>query len=177
MFDQEEWRKLIPVASEFEEPYNFAYFLGNNPEHRKAVKRAAKELNYKVVALRHLDQYVAEDEDFGDIAPYDVGPDRFLNLLREASFVCTDSFHGSCFSIIHRKPFVTFNRYGESAKYSKNSRIDTLCDNLGLQDRRYKGIDKLAHQLSFAIDYNAVQERLSELKSDAEAYLDAALKT
>ena len=176
MFNREEWEKLIPVVSECEEPYVFAYFLGSNPEHRKAVKRVSKEFNCKIVTLRHLDQYVAADEDFGDVAPYDVGPDRFLNLLRGASFVCTDSFHGACFSIIHRKKFVIFNRYGDDVKYSKNSRIDTLCNNLGLQDRRYKGMDKLAMQLRSSIDYNAVQERLNELKSDAEVYLNAALE-
>ena len=28
----------------------------------------------EVVALRHMDQYVEEDENFGDFAPYDVSP-------------------------------------------------------------------------------------------------------
>lgn len=176
MFDKEGWEKLIPVTHEFSEPYIFAYFLGSNPEHREAVKKAAKELNCKIIALRHLDQYVAEDENFGDIAPYDVAPDRFLNLLRGASYVCTDSFHGSCFSIIHKKQFVTFNRYVEGAKHSKNSRIDTLCENLGLQNRRYNTIDKLAEQLNVVIDYNAVEKRFRELKRDTDVYLEEALK-
>ena len=101
MFDSEGWKKLIPEKKEIDEPYIFAYFLGNTAEYRTAVNKAAKELRCKVVALRHLDQYVPEDENFGDVALYDVGPDRFLNLLRGAAYICTDSFHGSCFSIIH----------------------------------------------------------------------------
>ena len=176
MFDQEGWEKLIPVSKEFDEPYIFAYFLGSNPEHREAVKRAAKELKCKIVALRHLDQYVAEDEYFGEIVPYDVAPDRFLNLLRGASYVCTDSFHGSCFSIIHKKPFVIFNRYMEGARHSKNSRIDTLCSNFGLEDRRYRAIDELANQLVTVIDYNCVEEQYRYLRRDTDAYLEAALK-
>ena len=74
-------------------------------------------MKYKIVTLRHLDQYTKVDESFGDFAPYDVDPTKFLNLLRGADYVCTDSFHGSVFSIIHQKPFIVFNRYNEYSKY------------------------------------------------------------
>ena len=174
MFDKEGWEKLIPVKREITEPYIFAYFLGETAEHRKAVEKAAKKLGCKIVALRHLDQYVPNDENFGDIALYDVAPDRFLNLLRGASYVCTDSFHGSCFSIIHRIPFVTFNRYAEESKHSKNSRIDTLCGNLGLQDRRYNEKTTLDKQLMTSIDWDVVKDKLMNLKCDTDMYLDKA---
>lgn len=174
MFDKEGWEKLIPVKREITEPYIFAYFLGETAEHRKAVEKAAKKLGCKIVALRHLDQYVPNDENFGDIALYDVAPDRFLNLLRGASYVCTDSFHGSCFSIIHRIPFVTFNRYAEESKHSKNSRIDTLCGNLGLQDRRYNEKTTLDKQLMTSIDWDVVKDKLMNLRCDTDMYLDKA---
>ena len=174
MFDQKGWERLIPVNDEITEPYIFAYFLGSNPEHRAAVKKAASELGCKIVALRHLDQYVPEDENFGDIALYDVAPDRFLNLLRGALYVCTDSFHGSCFSIIHKKHFVIFNRYEDSSKHSKNSRIDTLCVNLGLENRRFMSASKIGSQLLENIDYDKVQERITELKKQTDDYIDEA---
>lgn len=176
MFDKEGWETLIPVQKEINEPYIFSYFLGANLEHRIAVQQAAKELGCKIVVLRHLDQYVPSDETYGDIVLYDVAPDRFLNLLRGASYVCTDSFHGSCFSIIHQTPFVIFNRYAEGAKHSKNSRIDTLCDNLGLQNRRYTSNECLATQLKTQINYCDVSNKLSTLKQEANIYLTSALK-
>ena len=172
MFDSEGWKKLIPEKKEIDEPYIFAYFLGNTAEYRTAVNKVAKELGCKVVALRHLDQYVPEDENFGDVALYDVGPDRFLNLLRGAAYICTDSFHGSCFSIIHRKNFVTFNRYSDQSKHSKNSRIDTLCSNLGLEERRYGTSLPLAVQLNKKIDYESVAEKFEVLKKETDSYLD-----
>lgn len=177
MFDKTGWERLIPVKQEINEPYILAYFLGETSEHRTAVKKAAQKLGYKIVALRHLDQYVPEDELFGDIVLYDVGPDKFLNLLRGATHVCTDSFHGSCFSIIHRKHFVTFNRYAEGAKYSKNSRIDTLCENLGLQERRYKANGNLAKQLSNKIDFESVEHRLFDLKKATNQYINTAFSS
>lgn len=176
MFDENDWEKLIPRKIEINEPYIFAYFLGSNPIHRETVKNVSKQLNCKIIALRHLDQYVEADEQFGDFAPYDVSPDRFLNLLRGASYVCTDSFHGACFSIINRKKFIVFNRYQDNSKYSKNSRIDTLCINLGLQSRRYKDDKLFYNQLIAPIDYNSVEERLSNLRKISFSYLNQALK-
>lgn len=175
-FDKEQWEKLIPIKKEMNEPYIFAYFLGSTAEYRTAVNKAAKELGCKVVALRHLDQYVPEDEGFGDVALYDVGPDRFLNLLRGAAYICTDSFHGSCFSIIHRKNFVTFNRYSEQSRHSKNSRIDSLCSNLGLEDRRYDSSLPLATQLNKEINYESVVGKFEALEEETNSYLNKAFE-
>nr|WP_243164678.1 polysaccharide pyruvyl transferase family protein [Catenibacillus scindens] len=174
MFDKSGWEKLIPVNKEFNHPYIFAYFLGKNSEYREVVREAANQLGCKVVTLRHLDQYVADDEKFGDFAPYDVGPDRFLNLLRDAKYICTDSYHGSCFSIIHQKPFIIFSRYSENSKHSKNSRIETLCDNLELQDRKYNRSMNLVDQLESKIDYEIVNEHLKKLKKITEDFLNQA---
>lgn len=175
-FNSDEWSKLIPVKQEIKEPYIFAYFLGNNREYREAVQKVSEELDCKIVTLRHLDQYIKEDENFGDYAPYDVGPDRFLNFLRSATYVCTDSFHGMCFSIIHKKKFIVFNRYVEGDSNSKNSRIDTLCDLFGLHNRRYKEKNILKDQLTSEIDYEILNRKLEALKKESDEYLDSALE-
>lgn len=174
MFDQREWEQLIPVKKEFNEPYLFAYFLGSDSGYRTKVKEAAKILNCKIITLRHLDQYVEVDEQFGDESPYDVNPENFLNILRGAAYIFTDSFHGSVFSIIHSKQFVVFNRYSNKSKNSKNSRIDTLCDNLGLQRRRYHIGDPLKDQILEKIDYTEVFERLKIVRKDTAVYLESA---
>lgn len=172
MFDREGWERLIPTKKEYEEEYIFAYFLGKNPEHREIVKKIAKEKKLKIVTLRHLDQFVEDDENFGDYAPYDVGPDKFLNLLRGAKYVCTDSFHGAVFSIIHNKQFLVFDRYNNNSKHSKNSRIDSLCDNLEIKNCRYNGnIEEIFEK---EIDYYKVNENYIKLKEKTQEYLDEA---
>ena len=154
------------------EPYIFAYFLGANPEYRKQVQKLAESTGLKIVALRHMDQYVENDEAFGDYAPYDVAPDRFLNFIRGAEYVCTDSFHGTCFSIINEKKFMIFNRYVNASATSKNSRIDSLCQNLGVSERRFSG-DILEIQKD--INYAEVKNNLNNLQQKTIEYLDAAL--
>lgn len=176
MFNEEEWKRLIPEKKIIKEPYIFAYFLGENMEHRKAVEKVAQKLNCKIVTLRHLDQYIEEDEKFGDVALYNIGPDDFLNLLRGANYVCTDSFHGACFSIINRKQFVVFNRYLEKSKHSKNSRIDTLCTNLGLTSQRFRKSETLEEQLNDLIDYKKVEDKFDNLKIKTDEYITQAFK-
>ena len=170
-FDKEQWEKLIPIKKEMDEPYIFAYFLGANPEYRKQVRKLAESTGLKIVALRHMDQYVEDDESFGDYAPYDVAPDRFLNLLRGAEYVCTDSFHGTCFSIINEKKFMIFNRYANTSATSKNSRIDSLCQNLGVSDRRFSGDISTIQKI---IDYEKVYCKLAKLKQKTDQYINAA---
>ena len=169
---KEEWDEYIPVEKVYDEPYIFAYFLGENPAHREEVKKLAKEIGLKIVALRHLDQYVETDESFGDYAPYNVAPDKFLNLIRGAEYVCTDSFHGTCFSIINKKKFMIFNRYSDNSKVSKNSRIDSLCTNLGVTDRRFAG-DIM--NIRKDIDYVDVFERFGKEMELTNSYLNIAL--
>lgn len=174
MFNKDEWDKLIPTKKEYNEKYIFAYFLGANKEHREAVKKLAKQTGLKIVTLRHLDQYVEDDESFGDYAPYDVDPAKFLNLLRGAEYICTDSFHGAVLSIIHKKQFIVFNRYSDSSKHSKNSRIDSLCKNLGISNCRYNG--DISSILEGQIDYKNVDENYNKLKMSSEEYIEKAFK-
>jgi len=175
-FGKEEWNKLIPEKPVEWDDYIFCYFLGDNKEHRAAARKLAEETGRKIVTLRHLDRYVSADETFGDAAPYDVAPDRFLDILRNASAVCTDSFHGTVFSIIYEKQFIVFNRYSADARFSKNSRIDSLCANLDLSDRRYAGTDDIRQKMESGIDYGRIREKLDIERKEIRRYLATALK-
>lgn len=173
--DAKEWDELLPLQKAEWENYIFCYFLGDNPGHRAVASELARQTGMPIVTLRHLDCFVASDEDFGDAAPYDVDPERFLSILRNAGFVCTDSFHGSAFSVIFGKEFVVFDRYASTSANSKNSRIESLCDNLGLEGRRvtdYAGIHAAYQQ---KIDYAAVNEKLEPYRRAAMEYLLEAL--
>lgn len=172
-FSCDEWIELIPVEKKYEEKYVFAYFLGSESRYRDEVIRYAKEYNYKIVTLKHLDQYVPADKEFGDYSPYDVSPSDFLNLIRGAERVFTDSFHGACFSIINQKKFMIFNRYSDGSKHSKNSRIETLCRKLGLGDRRYDGC---IFDVDNNIDYIQVLDKIENMRKQSEHYIKDALQ-
>ena len=88
-----------------------------------------------------------------------------------ADVLCTDSFHGTCFSIINEKKFMIFNRYANTSATSKNSRIDSLCQNLGVSDRRFSGDISTIQKI---IDYEEVYCKLAKLKQKTDQYINAA---
>ena len=174
VFDKDEWNALIPPEAPEWDRYIFCYFLGDNPEHRAAARALSDITGMSIVTLRHLDKYVDGDEAFGDIAPYDVDPARFLNILRNASYICTDSFHGIAFSIIFEKKFMVFDRYKNASSNSKNSRIESVCANVGLTDRRYTDTEHIAQIMERDIDYAAVSQKVERYRENTKQYLKDA---
>lgn len=175
VFDKDEWDRMIPYKEAEFEPYIFCYFLGDNPRHREIAKALKEKTGLKIVTLRHLDRYVDFDEQFGDYAPFDVDPARFLNILRNAQYVCTDSFHGTAFSVICEKKFIVFDRYSSGSSNSKNSRIESLCKNLGLENRRYVEGQDVLKAIECDIDYKDVSAKIARFSQQTKSYLKNAL--
>lgn len=174
LLTKEEWDVFSGGEPLHTGKYILAYFLGNNQEHRKYVQELKVQTGYPIVTLKHLDEYICRDEMFGDYAPYDIGPYQFVNLLKHAEYICTDSFHGSVFSIIFGKQFLTFSRYTDTSDVSKNSRIYSLLENLGLQNRLFtKG--NILQRMQTRIDYNIVEEKRQNIIRQSKEFLDCAL--
>lgn len=176
VFNKEEWNSFVETQKPEWEDYIFCYFLGDNPEHRLAAKKLSEKTGKKIVTLRHLDCYVSEDEKFGDFAPYDVDPVRFLNILRNATYICTDSFHGTAFSVIFEKKFMVFDRYNSKSSNSKNTRIDSVCANLGLKNRRFTNVSDVADLMVQDIDYDEVTKKVEQYREHTKQYLKEALE-
>ncbi|MCD7882641.1 MAG: polysaccharide pyruvyl transferase family protein [Lachnospiraceae bacterium] len=175
LFTGDEWMSIQREEPIVKEKYIFCYFLGNNPPHREFAKRLKEKTGCKIVALTHLDEFVKSDEGYSDENPYDIDPADFLNLIRNAEYVCTDSFHCSVFSILYRRPFFTFRRYARKTKSSTNSRLDTLFNLVGISGRIMNGDENIEMCLSLTIDFNAVHKRLESVRTDSYGYLVKAL--
>lgn len=173
LLSPDEWMDEIKDTKVREtEPYIFCYFLGTNKDARDAANALKAKTGYKIVTLRHMDEYVPSDEAFGDEAPYDVDPNDFLRYISGAAYVLTDSFHCSAFSIQSKRKFMTFYRFKSSSKGSRNSRIDSLLGTFGLQGRLYQGdIMKVMED----IDYNKVHEKLKDYREKSVEFLKEAL--
>lgn len=174
LLSREEWEQEIADAhTTVEESYIFCYFLGTNQEARKAAKELKEKTGYKIITIRHMDEYVPEDEFFGDEAPYNVDPNDFVKYISQATYVCTDSFHCTVFSIIFHRQFMTFYRFAATNKTGRNSRIDSLLNILGLQDRLYAGNISV---IDNSISYDKVDEKLKSLRENSLEFLKNSLK-
>ncbi|MCM1312628.1 MAG: polysaccharide pyruvyl transferase family protein [Bacteroides sp.] len=155
------------------EPYIFCYFLGTNFEARKAAELLKMKTGYKIITLRHMDEYYASDETFGDFAPYDVDPNGFLRLIHDAEYVLTDSFHCSAFSIQFHKQFMTFYRFAQGCKTGRNSRIDSLFNVLGIKRERIFNGDIM--QICNPVEWDAIDDKLKKLRNESIEFLITSL--
>lgn len=172
----QEWMEIQQQEKIIKDKYILCYFLGNNIEHRKFAERLREKTGYKIVSLNHADEYVKYSDIFADETPYDVGPSEFLNLIRNAEYICTDSFHGTIFSLINNKRFFTFRRYNSKSKNSTNSRIDSLLNIVNLSDRLLCGNENIEEWKDKEIDYKVVNQKIDNLRDESMKFLKKALK-
>ena len=91
---------------------------------------------------------------------------EFLGYFRNASFVITNSFHGTAFSILHEKQFICV------PPQKARGRIDSLLKNLGLTDR----MQTSNFNSDCFIDYKNVILKLNELRNESLLFLKSNLK-
>ena len=176
LFDGREWMRVQQEAPLFEGKYIFCYFLGNNPRHREFASRLSAETGCRIVALQHVDEYVRSDEDYADETPWAVGPGDFLNLIRNAEWVLTDSYHCTAFSMQYERKFFTFRRYHRKTKQSTNSRLDTLLTQCGVAERLLSGKEEISVCTGLEIDFSDVRSRITRLREYSWRYLTDALE-
>ena len=175
LLDSNCWDIKITPKKLLQDDYIFCYFLGRNKFCRDYANFIKKKTGLKIVVLKHLDEYIADDDSFGDFCPIDVGPSDFINYIRFAKYVLTDSFHGTVFSIINHKQFLSFYRFNSKSRQSRNSRIDSLLSIAGINDRIYKKTSFDIDSLMAKIDYDSVDSKIKDFRNESYSFLINAL--
>lgn len=144
----EDWRK-IEIEPEWlnTDRYILTYFLGKMPS---SVINYANNKNLKIINLM----------DYNNVSVYSTRVEEFLYLLDHASFIFTDSFHGTVFSIIFNKKFITFDRISKKCP-NMTSRLSTLFSTLGIKQDIVNNDNSSFEFDSFCkIDYENVRIKL-----------------
>lgn len=175
LLNAEDWMKIQTNEPPIHDRYIFCFFLGNNPEQRSLVKKVSYFTKLPIVSMQHLDEYIKSDIEFADQNVNDATPDTFINLIRNAEYIFCDSFHASVFSIIYHKNFFTFNRYNSKFVNSRNSRIDSLFNHLGLQQRHIEETENVCDFLKKSIDYENVDKKLDLWRRESLDFLKKSL--
>jgi len=159
LLTKDEWLKI--AKSHEHKPSNkylLTYYLGEEKKKNlKFIKQYAKDNNLELVQLG----------DIKDKKRYTADPSEFIDYFNDATMIFTDSFHGSVFSIIFKKPFVVFKRG------NMNSRIDTLLSKFNLENRHWDYVKE--HKNFSDMDYSHVDEILKEERKKSFDYLRNAL--
>ena len=162
----EEWDD-IAISPKYKD-YLFYFTILDEPDGADdMVRRMAKERGLKIVRIGGV-RDIAKP---GFINARASGPREFLGLIRGASFIVTSSFHGSVFSILYEKEFLSICNNN-----NRNSRLETLMSNLGLSNYLVHDVQTYSIQSYQCIDYNNVNKTLHRLREDSMSFLNNAIK-
>lgn len=161
LLDADDYGALESETAE-QTPYIFAYGFETNDMLRRAVETAVGKHHCRVI--NGSPKWLRLDGAAENVSGY--GPDRFLSLVRHAACVVTNSFHGTAFSIIYQKDFITVPHS------SRARRMEALLDRLGLSFRLFGRPEFSAEE---TIEYAEVYQRLDEWKRRSKEYLRLAL--
>ncbi len=162
LLSKSEWEQ-IAVKTKYvpTKEYICTYFLGNvENEYKEYINKVAEENNLEVFNIM----------DMSNMDKFSTDPAEFIYLIKNAKLVCTDSFHGTAFSIIFNKPYVLFER--KSNMENMNSRFESLKNILELPNRNY---DILKTKEIFNVDYESINKNIERMKEKSIEYLKQSL--
>ncbi len=158
LLDADEYLPIIDTTK-LKEKYVLVYQLSRYPRVIEIARNLAKEYNLEIIEIINNPFEFPRNKSM----LFDVSPSEFLNLIKNAEYVVTNSFHGTAFSIIFKKNFYTV------ASRLRNSRITNLLDTLGLSDRLI--IESNDEFPSNKIDYEKVDIVLSRERETSINFL------
>ncbi len=99
--------------------------------------------------------------------------ENWMKYIANSSFVFTDSFHGTVFSILFRKPFVTIIKSEKDGK----GRVSTLLKSVGLFDRMLPSVEAVLESdvLERPIDFDAAHRLLAKKREESMEWVKGSL--
>lgn len=153
-----QWEEVVDIPKTDSSPYILVYAMRNRNKVIKLAKSIAKQENIEIKEI--FNSYISPQFTMKKYS--DAGPLDFLSLIRNAKYVVTDSFHGTAFSIIFNRSFITIR-----LNDGHDGRAESLLNSLGLSDRMKEDIEGYREK----IEYSEINANLAKLKSDSINYL------
>lgn len=166
MMNKKEWLNALEIKSEIpKEKYLLVYTLKKDDFLRSTINYISKKFNLKIIVIDQ-DPYLGyhSDEHIKDACP-----NRYIKLFSEASFVITNSFHGTAFATNFEVPFIVIK------PESGLNRVENYLNNIGLQDRLILD-NNFENKINDKIDFENSTKKLNELRIKSYEFLDSAFK-
>lgn len=157
------------------EPYIAAYLLNPNKKKRDLCLQLQKALGgIKMIYI--VDANLREQDHCLRVLEYDniksgLSPEKWLSYLRNASYIVTDSFHGTCFSLIFHKRFTAvINR--QSERFQTFRQFPEIADRIVQEDDMWD-----IEAMTGSVDYTDVDAKLSAWITDSRRFLNDSIFT
>ena len=169
LLNKEEWMKLSDGS--IEGKYILLYFL-NKPTDiaLRYIKEIQLELGCNTYAILHNFGEFKVIKDFDYI---DAGPKEFVALINSATYICTDSFHGTAFSVNFNKQFYVFER-DYTTNGNQSSRVANFLLKFKILDRFIKKDENIVDVQK--VDFSVSNEILEGERRKSYKYLADSLE-
>lgn len=152
------------------------YFLGPNAKKREVILALSKMLNLEYRNLYNPNEDTAKLEmRLGLPLLKNVSVEDWLYYMKKCDFYIGDSYHGLCFALIFKKPFIILvDRHLPS-----RNRFDSLLNLIGLEDRMAYLDSPMEDILKIAdkqINYSKIEQYLIQYKNKSYTWLKEALR-
>lgn len=130
----------------------------------KIIRDFANKRNKKLICIQGIQEFC---DEYVNGNPFEI-----LAYFRNADCIITDTFHGSIFSIINHRPFVSRIRKTVGESYGNEEKMTDLLKRLGLEDRILTDISRLEALMNTPIDYERVDAVRKNEREKSLAYLE-----
>ena len=162
IIDKSVWDELAENSNLSEKDYLLAYILDFNAEKEKYIKSIAEKLGLRIILIPN--PLHTPTTDLLTKKVWDL--EDFVYLYKNASFVVTDSFHGTCFSVIYKKKFfciINMRRGGSRFELFREMKLgNRLVTNYNIDDS----------VLNENINYSISDLMISEKRKQSVEWLD-----
>jgi hypothetical protein len=173
LLTKDEWSEVAETSDlKIDKPYILVYIMhyayDPYPYVIDFIKHVQKQMGLSIVILGLLKGTMLFYHNAINLPV--AGPNDFVKLFKNASFVITTSFHGTAFALNFEKPF-----YALVDKQSTgDNRINNLLELTGASDRGVKIMSD--YPTNFAMDYDEVSHNLKSIREKSVNYLKSALQ-
>lgn len=159
------------ALQESREPYIFCYALRSPDNIRQTATLVAKQLKCPVRSAHNPQRRWIE---IGSTVYPD--PGEWVSWMKNARFVVTNSFHGTVFSLLFKKPFIVAGLTGK--KTSANARALNLLRAVNLESRFAPAFSQqyVKELMASEVDWAEVDKRLAAMRHAGEEFLSMQLK-
>ncbi len=170
LIERQDWLR-VATGQTSSDDYVLCYFLGGNPNHRRQAESWAKKTGCRLVVVPSGKKACS----WGDAYLADTGPGQFIQLIDNARWVLTDSYHGMVFSLLMNKPFLAFMRFPEDDVLCQNSRVHHLLERYRLMQSIVTYHNPVLPKL-FKVDYTSINSCIRDDRKRSIAFLRNSLQ-
>lgn len=156
-------------------PYYFAYILDPNKSKQKMLKAIELETMKEILVVSDAERSYEESMEslsFPILKNSEIKVEDWLDLLIHSEGVITDSYHGTCFSLIFDKPFVALaNKIRGITRFESILSLSNLRNRL-LYEERY---GEASSVLQTEINYIELNNSIEQLKKNSMDWLQENL--